>query len=143
MGVAGLRRFLPLVVVVAACTGSAERKGAARPETITDLDWELSSIEGRTSPLGAGDRPVTLRLDAAASRAAGFAGCNRYSAPFRVHGDSLSFGPAISTKMACTDGMELERRFLVALPVFTTWRRADSTLTLSGPSGPLARFRLR
>ena len=45
--------------------------------------------------------------------------------------------------MACTDGMELERRFLVALPVFTTWRRTDSTLTLSGPSGPLAQFRLR
>jgi heat shock protein HslJ len=138
-----MRRIVLLVVAVAACSGSAGRRGAAGTVKITDLDWELSAIEGRPSPLGAGDRPVTLRLDAAASRATGFAGCNRYSAPFRIHGDSLSFGPAISTKMACTDGMELERRFLVALPVFTTWRRADSMLTLSGPSGPLAQFRLR
>ena len=74
---------------------------------------------------------------------AGFAGCNRYSAPFRIDHDNLSFGPAISTKMACTEGMELERRFLIALPVITTFARTDSTLTLSGPSGPLAQFHLR
>ena len=136
-------RLAPLLAAALACRDAPGGHAAAGRRSITDVDWELSAIEGRASPLGAGGRPVTLRLDAAASRAAGFAGCNRYSAPYRIHGDSLSFGPAISTKMACTDGMELERRFLVALPVFTTWRRADSTLTLSGPSGPLAQFRLR
>lgn len=136
-------RLAPLLVATLACGDASGGRAAAGRASITDVDWELSAIEGRASPLGAGNQPVTLRLDAAASRAGGFAGCNRYSAPYRIHGDTLSFGPAISTKMACTDGMELERRFLVALPVFTTWRRADSTLTLSGPSGPLAQFRLR
>jgi heat shock protein HslJ len=60
-----------------------------------------------------------------------------------MRGDSLSFGPAMSTKMACPEGMDLERRFLVALPSITSFTRADSTLTLSGPSGPLAQFKLR
>ena len=136
-------RLAPLLLATLACGDASGGRAAATKPAITDLDWELSAIEGRASPLGAGNRPVTLRLDASASRAAGFAGCNRFSAPYRLHGDSLSFGPAMSTKMACADGMELERRFLVALPVFTTWRRVDSTLTLSGPSGPLAQFRLR
>ena len=56
MGVAGMRCVLPLVLLAAACTRSAEQKGGAQPAAITDLDWELSAIEGRQSPLGAGDR---------------------------------------------------------------------------------------
>lgn len=130
-------------MVGAGCGGAAVGAGKADAAAITDRDWELAAIDGQPSPLGAGGRPVTLRLDAAAGRAGGFAGCNRYSAPYRLHHDSLSFGPAISTKMACTEGMDLERRYLVALPVITSFTRTDSTLTLSGPSGPLAQFHLR
>ena len=137
------RLLLPLIVVASGCAGPPAADDGRGPDTISDLDWELTAIDGQPSPLGAGQRPVTLRLDRASSRGGGFAGCNRYSAPFRVGHDSLSFGPAISTKMACTEGMELERRFLVALPVITTFSRADSTLTLSGPSGPLAQVHLR
>jgi heat shock protein HslJ len=135
--------LLPLILAASACADSRGAGGGPAPGAITDLDWELAAIDGQPSPLGAGQRPVTLRLDAASSRGGGFAGCNRYSAPFRIGHDSLSFGPAISTKMACTEGMELERRFLVALPSITTFARSDSTLTLNGPSGPLAQFRLR
>lgn len=137
------RLLLPLVVAASACAGAGNAGDGPGAGAITDLDWELTAIDGQPSPLGAGQRPVTLRLDAASARGGGFAGCNRYSAPFRIGHDSLSFGPAISTKMACTEGMELERRFLVALPVITAFSRADSTLTLSGPSGPLAQFHLR
>jgi heat shock protein HslJ len=134
--------MLSLALGLCACGGESAGDAASARAAITDLDWELTSIDGRPAPLGAGQRRVTLRLDAAATRGGGFAGCNRYSAPYRLNGDSLSFGPAISTKMACSDGMELERRYLVAMPVITTFRRTDSTLTLSGPSGPLAQFTL-
>ena len=135
-------RLAPVCFAAFACA-DASKAPAAGPDPITNLDWELSAIDGLPSPLGAGGRPVTLRLDTAASRGGGFAGCNRYSAPYRMHGDSLSFGPAMSTKMACLEGMDLERRFLVALPSITSFTRADSTLTLSGPSGPLAQFKFR
>lgn len=141
--VTATRWLLSGSIAIAACGGSGSVGRTPAAGKITDLDWELAAIDGQPSPLGAGQRPVTLRLDAASSRGGGFAGCNRYSAPFRVDHDNLSFGPAISTKMACTEGMELERRFLIALPVITTFARTDSTLTLSGPSGPLAQFHLR
>jgi heat shock protein HslJ len=83
-----------------------------------------------------------VRLDAIRSwSAAGFAGCNRYSAAYTLAGDTLTFGPAISTKMACADGDELERSYLATLPEIRSYGRSDSTLTLSGPGVPLARFR--
>ena len=58
-------------------------------------------------------------------------------------GDSVGFGPAISTKMACAEGDALERAFLAIFPDITGYQATDSTLTLTGPSGPLAGFRER
>src|SRR6266511_773660 len=109
--------------------------------TIADREWALVTLGERSTPLGAGGRPATLRLDSATSRAAGFGGCNRFSASYRLSGDSLSFGPVVSTKMACADGDELERSFLAALPAVAAYQVTDSALTLSGPDGVLARFR--
>ena len=74
-------------------------------------------------------------------RAPGFAGCNRYSAPYTIAGDSLGFGPAISTKMACAEGDSLERAYLAIIPDVTGYQATDSTLTLTGSSGALAVFR--
>jgi heat shock protein HslJ len=117
----------------------AKAVAAARP--ITDRDWQLVSLGERTDPKGSGGRPITLRLDAATSRAAGFAGCNRYSAGYVLTADSLKFTAPISTKMACADGMEVEGGFLAALPTVVTYQASDSSLSLHGPAGPLARFR--
>jgi len=115
------------------------KAAASRP--ITDRDWQLVSLGERTDPKGSGGQPITLRLDAATSRAGGFAGCNRFSAGYVLTAESLTFSPAISTKMACADGMEVENSFLVTLASFKTYQVTDSTLTLSGTAGPLARFR--
>ena len=121
---------------------AGEPPKAAVATTITDRDWVLAELGGKPAPLGSGKRSVTLRLDPATSRAAGFAGCNRYGARYTVAGDTgLTFGPAMSTKMACGDGDDVERMFLAVLPAVTGYRATDSSLTLSGPGGPLARFR--
>ena len=93
------------------------------------------------APAGAGGRPATIQFDMANGRASGFAGCNRYSASFTLEGDRLTFGPAMSTKMACQDGDDLERRYLVILPDVTGYEQSDSTLSLVGAGGSLARFR--
>ena len=112
---------------------------AARP--ITDRDWQLVALGERTNPTGSGGQPITLRLDATMSRAAGFAGCNRYSAGYVLTADSLSLAAAISTKMACAEGMDVENSFLATLPSISTYQATDSTLILNGPAGALARFR--
>jgi heat shock protein HslJ len=73
----------------------------ASTASLDNREWVLVGLGEVAAPLGAGGRPATLRFDPATGRAAGFAGCNRYSAGYTLAGDSLTFGPAISTKMAC------------------------------------------
>ena len=104
-------------------------------------EWNLVALGDAAAPAGAGGRPATIQFDMASGRASGFAGCNRYSASFTLEGDRLTFGPAMSTKMACEDGDDLERRYLVILPDVTGYKQSDSTLSLVGAGGSLARFR--
>ena len=122
-------------------TPNAERPPAASAASLDDREWVLDGLGEVAAPLGAGGRPATLRFDPTTGRAAGFAGCNRYSAGYTLAGDSLTFGPAVSTKMACADGDELERGYLAMLPAIRSYTLSDSTLTLNGSSGPLAHFR--
>jgi heat shock protein HslJ len=124
-------------MVLALLTACGSKPPAPAP--IADRDWSLVSLGERVAPVGAAGRPVTLRLDANA-RATGFAGCNRYSASYTLASDSLRFGPAISTKMSCAEGDDLEREFLAALPEVATVSRPSDTLVLHSPSGPIARF---
>jgi heat shock protein HslJ len=53
----------------------------------------------------------------AAGQAAGTGGCNGYGGTYQVDGNSISFGPLTSTKMACADAQatEQEGRYLQAL----------------------------
>ncbi|MBA3318433.1 MAG: META domain-containing protein [Gemmatimonadales bacterium] len=120
---------------------AAEPPPASGTASLNNREWILVHLGEMAAPLGAGGRPATIQFDQSNGRAAGFAGCNRYSAGYSLAGETLSFGPAISTKMACADGDELERGFLAMLPAIETYEVSDSALTLSGSGGPLARFR--
>jgi heat shock protein HslJ len=136
------------LLLLTACTRPQKQPGQEQSTTpavtpITDRDWALVALGDQPSPLGRGNQPATLRLEASTSRAVGFAGCNQYSASYTLAGDSLRFGPAIATKMACVDGDKLERGFLGMLPVVTTYEVTDSALILKGPGGLLARFHAR
>jgi putative lipoprotein len=120
---------------------AASRSGGASPAAMVEREWALVTLGDSAAPQGSGGKPATTRFDSAAARAAGFAGCNRYSAPYTIAGDSLGFGPAISTKMACAEGDALERAYLAIIPDVTGFQVTDSTLTLTGSSGALAVFR--
>jgi putative lipoprotein len=115
----------------------------AAMQPITDRDWELVSLGEVAAPKGAGGRPATLRLDAAQTRAAGFSGCNRYTGPYTLTADSLTFGALVSTKMFCQDGDSLERSYLAMLANARTFTATDTTLTLGAAGAPLATFHAR
>lgn len=138
---------ISLVLLAASGCGKAPKGSEAASDAgasaLTGREWDLIALGERTNPTGAGGRPATLRFDATTSEALGFAGCNGFSAPYTGGGDSLVFGPAVSTKMFCPDGMELETGYLGALATVVTHQVQDSTLTLSAASGPVARFRAR
>jgi putative lipoprotein len=126
------------LLALAACGGGVKSDAGASP---VDRDWELVALGGQTDPVGAGGRPITLRLDAQASRAAGFGGCNRYSGGFELAGASLKFGAMASTKMACDQGMDVEDRYLPALGAVQGWKLAGGELVLEAAGVAVLRFR--
>ena len=136
---------LLIALVLAGCAKTPKPlAGQARAQrSIEDRDWDLVSLGTLDHPRGAGGKPATLRFDSSTKRAGGNAGCNRYNAAYVLAGDSLRFDAAISTRMACAEGMELESAWLGAMSHVATWSATDSTLTLAGPEGPLARFEER
>jgi heat shock protein HslJ len=135
-----------LFAAVAACARQPE--GGATPAAFRTAaaggEWQLMELSGSAAPLGAGGRRATLVFDADTARAGGFGGCNRWGAGYTVSGDSLRFTAAISTKMACAEGMDLESRLHGAIEATRRYTMSGDELRLIGAANePLARFERR
>src|SRR5688572_1430753 len=69
---------------------------------LTDRDWRLVELRGSPSIPTPGDRQPYLRFNTAESRMEGFSGCNGFSGPYELDGNSLRIpGPVMMTKRAC------------------------------------------
>lgn len=109
--------------------------------SLTETYWKLIWL---------GDTPVTplenqqeahLVLHTQDHRAAGFAGCNRFTGTYELDGTALRFGPLATTRMACASGMDVEQRMLEALHATRSWNTTGEHLELSDDHGALlARF---
>jgi len=71
------------------------------------------------------------------NRVGGTTSCNRYSGPYRLSGEGLSFGTLVSTRMACAEPrMSQETAFLQALGTVARFEiLADGTLKLLADDG--------
>ncbi len=114
--------------------------GPTAPQ-ITGKDWVVTAVGDQIAPVGAGGRYLTMRFDADGARVSGFSGCNQYNAQYTVTGDSIAFGPVVSTKMACEGFDSLEQAFLGAIPATARLQLADSSLVLFGGAGVAIRLR--
>jgi heat shock protein HslJ len=114
--------------------------GAAVP--LVGTNWVLTKVGETSAVVGAGQREPFLQLQAADGRISGFAGCNMFTGPYQLSGDSLSFGPLAMTRMACPPpGMTLEGGYANALRDTKAYKIAGSQLTLSDSAGKaLANF---
>jgi heat shock protein HslJ len=66
----------------------------------------------------------------------GSAGCNTYSGTYKVSGSSLTFGPMVSTMMACEQAvMNQEQAYLKALGDTKSYAATADQLTLKDGSG--------
>jgi heat shock protein HslJ len=136
--------MLPLSLAACVTPRAGSQSDIAERATITDRDWALVKVGGQPVPADTGGGGPTLRLDSSGARASGSAGCNRFSGSFKLSGDSLSFGPAVSTRMACAPAaMQLEQAYFSALSAASTYRATDSTLTLSGADEVVAELRAK
>ena len=72
----------------------------------------------------------------------GDAGCNGYGGRAKIGSVRISFGPVISTKMACTPSgtMQQEARFLNALDRVAQWHVAGRSLSLRDASGKIVLY---
>lgn len=94
-----------------------EKKTAAVALTADMLagEWTLASIAGGELAALFGENIPTLAV-ATDGTVSGNSGCNNYRSSFTLSGDSISFGPVMSTKMACPNlkGEDLFTSLLVA-----------------------------
>ena len=67
----------------------------------------------------------------------GNAGCNHFSAAYTTDGAAITFGPILTTLMACPDAAVTaqETQYLAALAASTAWSQAPGTLTLTDATG--------
>jgi heat shock protein HslJ len=110
--------------------------------TLENTYWKLLELGDQLARVTGNIPEPHLLLHPADKSASGSTGCNGFSGPYTLSGDSLSFGNVIATLRACTDPAmnQQERGFLKALGEIRAWKVTGDTLLLSGQAGPLARF---
>ena len=109
---------------------------------------QQSSIVGLWRAQEVADTPVPDDVQVTLSlygdgRAVGRAGCNNYTGNYKSAGTDISFGPMISTKMACApEIMSVEQSYLSTLGAATRVERRDGgVLVLTTESAAQILFR--
>ena len=107
-------------------------------DELAGTEWQVRSyynpadVGGMASPVG----DVQLTADFAAGETAGegvvsgSAGCNTYNADYAVDGDSLSIGPAATTRMFCEGVMDQEAAYLAALQSASSFKLETEQLQI-------------
>jgi heat shock protein HslJ len=101
--------------------------------------WTATSFytgDAVASPVG----DVTLTATFEEDSISGNTGCNSFTGPYRVDGDSIGIGPLASTRAACpTEELQVqEQKYLAALELATTYAVTGEQLDLFRPGGTFA-----
>jgi len=112
--------FLTLICFCLSACGSAP--------LITDMTWQVIAVAGITVPFDTTrPRQPQFRFQSDSNRVMGFGGCNMFSGSYAQKGDSVTFGPLVTTKMACP-GMELENQIYAAFAATRSVKRSKERL---------------
>ena len=119
------------------------RVPAGQTESATALEstsWRLASLPGQPpAVLSSLKRGVTARFEA--GRVTGFAGCNNFTGPYTLKGNSLTVGVLAGTMMACPEpAMSLERAFHAALTGTHSYAISGERLSLTTGAGARLMF---
>jgi heat shock protein HslJ len=123
----------------AAMAEETEAVSANTPDVIgTTWQW-MSSVTQDGRVLVEGPERYTLLLQADGRAVVRF-DCNRGGGSYELEGDSIGFGPLMSTRMACEEGSR-DAEFMRELDQVTNWSLENGELFLSMPDdGGTMRF---
>lgn len=122
-----------LAIVLMGCT--AMEGSTVHDEPLVNTYWKLTQVGDATPEAVDNQREAHFVLHTEENRVAGSTGCNRLAGSYQLQSESLSFGPLVTTRMACLEGGETEQAFLAALEATATWQIEGQTLTLRDASG--------
>lgn len=139
--------LLFLIVFLAACGASKDKKAADTPDMektdqsilLNDI-WVLESINGKEIAEGdfSRERPL-LEFHKAGGKVMGNTGCNQLNGSYSTEGDKISFGPLMTTKMACPGNGETS--FMTALSEVNGYKIENLKLYLTAGSTEKLRFK--
>ena len=114
---------------------------AANSAQLRSTYWKLTALGDKPVIVAESQREPHIILNADSEQVNGSGGCNRMFGSYELNGDALTFSGIGSTKMACTDGMDIEGSFLPALSRVAKWQITGSQLELRDATGAvIARF---
>jgi putative lipoprotein len=110
--------------------------GAPSPAALTGIDWRITSLGGTPVPTGARDPVLNFKTTPDGAAFAASAGCNRFVGQATIAGDTLTIGPAASTRMACPPPLDrAEAALAAALAATARWQIDGATLRLLDAAG--------
>lgn len=123
----------------------ADSSKSSKPDSpLRETYWKVMEVDGKPVTVGERQREPNLILHTAESKVTGFGGCNNFTGGYTLNGNTLKFGNAASTMMACVQGMDTEKAFLSMLVKVATWKIAEDRLELFDGTGKvLAKFEQR
>lgn len=118
--------------------GCAETRKRIEPDmrapALDAVRWTLVRVGGLA--IGAGARAAFLEfVRGPEPRVSGASGCNRLTGGFAVQGEALRFLQVATTRMMCSDGMEVEQAFLKAITDTRAHRIGEGRLLLLDEQG--------
>jgi heat shock protein HslJ len=126
--------LIALAAVLASCA-TAGSSGL----TLEGSRWQVVAIDGQATP-----RTDIYQMEFKDGRASGRFGCNRFSGTFTSTSTAVSFGPTMSTKMACPEPASTHERkgFAVLQQEASLGWGQNGDLTMSNAGGSITLERL-
>jgi len=111
----------------------------AEPKSLTENLWQVLSFNNGKEAVVS----VIIGTELSAvfdeeGQLSGSAGCNNYSAAYEVDGEMINIGPAITTRMACSNPegiMQQEMEYLAALEMASSYQFEDDRLIFLDSEG--------
>ena len=125
-------------------TVPTQPSSVASTATLENTYWKLVRLGATPVTVAEEHREPHFVLQPQTGRVIGSSGCNHLTGSYTLAGEQLTFGQVAGTRMACSDGMDVEGAFYKALGEVASWRIEGGTLELLDAAGvSIAQFESR